>query len=72
MNTLLKSAVIAATMLSSTVAHAGGPVIIEEGNDEVIAEAPASKGALLPVLGLLVLVCLMACGSDDEPVKKPQ
>lgn len=67
MKTLLKSAVVAATLLSTTAAYAGGPVIVEEGKDEVIQEKPASSVGLLPVLGLLVLVCLVACGGNDQP-----
>lgn len=67
MKSLLKSAVIAATLLSTSVAHAGGPVIIEEGNNEVITEAPARVG-ILPILGALVLICLVACGGgSDDP-----
>lgn len=69
MKDFLKSALVAATFLSASVAHAGGPVIIEEGNDEQIAEKPASGIGILPILGALVLVCLLACGGgDDDPV----
>lgn len=65
----LKSVVVAATVLSASVAHAGGPVIIEEGNGEEIAEKPASSVGILPILGALVLVGLLVSGGgDDDPV----
>jgi hypothetical protein len=68
MRELLKSAVLAVTVLGATVAHAGGPVIIEEGNNEVIEEKTVRSAGILPVLGVLVLVCLIACGGgDDDP-----
>lgn len=66
MSNTLKAALLAVTALSASVAHAGGPVIIEEGNDELIAEAPGSRIGILPVIGALVLVCLIACGGDDD------
>lgn len=66
----LKPVVVAATVLSASLAHAGGPVIIEEGNGEEIAAKPASSVGILPVLGALVLICLIACGDDSEEEKK--
>jgi hypothetical protein len=66
MTDFLKSALVAATVLSTSMAQAGGPVIIEEGNDEQIAEKPASTIGILPILGALVLVCLVACGGGDD------
>lgn len=64
----LKPVVVAATVLSATMAHAGGPVIIEEGQgEEIVAERPASSVGILPVLGALVLLCLVACGGGDDP-----
>ena len=68
----LKPVLVAATVLSASVAHAGGPVIIEEGNGEEIAEKPASSVGILPVLGALVLVCLIVCGGDDDEVVDPK
>lgn len=64
-----KAALVAVTALSASAAYAGGPVIIEEGNDELIAENPGSRIGILPVIGALVLVCLIVCGGgDDDPV----
>ena len=72
MMNFLKPVVVAVTVLSATMAQAGGPVIIEEGQGEVVAEKPASSMGILPVLGALVLLCLVACGGgDDDPVVSP-
>ena len=67
----LKPFVVAATIMSATMVHAGGPVIIEEGQGEEIAAKPVGSGGILPVIGALVLVCLLVCGGDDDPVKAP-
>ncbi|WP_333814499.1 hypothetical protein [Tabrizicola sp.] len=68
----LKPVVVAATVLSASVAQAGGPVIIEEGQGEEIAARPASSVGILPILGALVLICLVACGGgDDDPAPTP-
>lgn len=72
MMNFLKSALLAATVLSTSIAHAGGPVLIEEGNGEEVAARPASSVGILPVLGALVLVCLIACGGGgDDPAPTP-
>lgn len=68
MMNFVKPVVLAATVLSATMAHAGGPVIIEEGQgEEIVAADPGSKVGILPILGALVLVCLIACGGGDDP-----
>lgn len=67
----LKPALVAVTILSASVAQAGGPVIVEEGNGEEVAAKPASSIGILPILGALVLVCLIACGGgDDDPASQ--
>lgn len=73
MKDLVKSALVAATVLSGSMAYAGGPVIIEEGNgEEIVAAKPASSIGILPLLGALVLVCLVACGGgEDDPAPAP-
>jgi hypothetical protein len=62
MKDFLKAGLVAATVLSATMAQAGGPVLIEEGNNELIEEAPARQMGILPLLGLVVLVGLLAGG----------
>lgn len=71
MMNFLKPVVVAATVLSATMVHAGGPVIIEEGQGEEIAAKPASSVGILPVIGVLVLLCLVACGGGDDDPEPP-
>jgi hypothetical protein len=55
-----------AVALTSSVASAGGPVIVEE---EVAVEAASPRsGWIVPVVVGLILVCAIACGSDEEEV----
>ena len=73
MRNFLTSAVLAVAVLGGSVAQAGGPVLIEEGNNEAIEANTVRSGGILPVLGALVLVCLLVCGGggdDPEPEKK--
>jgi hypothetical protein len=66
MNKLAASLAAMAVALSSSVAFAGGPVIVEE---EAAVEAAAPRsGWIVPVVVGLILVCAIACGSDDETV----
>ena len=62
----LVSAVLAASVVfGSTVAFAGGPVVIEEeGQPEAVADSPRS-GWIVPVVVGLIIVCAIACGNDD-------
>jgi hypothetical protein len=71
----LKAALVASVMLSATMAQAGGPVLIEEGNDELIEEGPVRSAGILPVLGILLLVGLAASaggGGDGDPVQSSE
>lgn len=65
MKKLLAPLLAVSLALSASTAFAGGPVVIEEGQPEVIAEAPRS-GWILPVIVGLVVICAIACGGDDE------
>ncbi len=74
MQKLLKSVVLAALVVNGSVAYAGGPVIIEEGNDELIEENTVGSVGILPVLGALLLVGLLASaggGGDPAPTPTP-
>ncbi len=71
MKEFLQAGLVASVILSATMAHAGGPVLIEEGNDELIEEGPVQSGGILPVLGILLLVGLAVSaggGGDGDPV----
>ena len=58
----------AAIVLSMSAAFAGGPVVVvEEGQPEVIKEAPSSSVGILPLLLGIVILCAVACGNDDDP-----
>jgi hypothetical protein len=51
---------------AATASYAGGPIVIEEeGQPEVVADSPRS-GWIVPVIVGLVLICALACGSDDD------
>jgi hypothetical protein len=71
MQKFLKSAVLAAMVFNGSVAYAGGPVIIEEGNDELIEENTVNSAGILPVLGALLLIGLLAGGGGDDPAPTP-
>jgi hypothetical protein len=64
--TKIASSILALTLAFSSAVSAGGPVVvIEEAQPEVVAESPRS-GWIVPVIVGLVLVCAIACGSDDD------
>ncbi len=66
MKTFAAPVLAIALALGSTAAYAGGPVVVEEeGQPEVVAENPRS-GWIVPVVVGLVLICAIACGSDDD------
>ena len=61
---------ILALAMSASTAFAGGPVVVEE--EPVVEAAEPRSGWIVPVVIGLVLVCALACGSDDdEPVQPP-
>ena len=65
MKTFVVPLLVATLALGSTTAYAGGPVIIEEeGQPEVVADAPRS-GWIVPVVVGLIVICAIACGNDD-------
>lgn len=65
MKTLVASTLAASLMLSASLAHAGGPVVVVE-EPEVVAEKPASSVGILPLLLIGVALCVALCGGDDE------
>ena len=71
MKTLAASTLALSLALTSTAAFAGGPVVIEEEYqpDVVVEETPRS-GWIVPVIIGGIILCAIACGSDDdgEPV----
>jgi predicted anti-sigma-YlaC factor YlaD len=60
----LAAALLACTLAVTSVAHAGGPVIVEDTTVE--AETPRS-GWIVPVIVGAIILCAIACGNDDEP-----
>ena len=57
---------VMALTLGSSAAMAGGPVVVvEEGQPEVVEEAPRS-GWILPVIIGAIVICAIACGDDDD------
>ena len=66
MNKFATSALALSLVMSSTAAFAGGPVVVEEeGQPEVVAESPRS-GWIVPVIVGAIILCAIACGSDDD------
>ncbi|WP_333815838.1 hypothetical protein [Tabrizicola sp.] len=66
MKKLATFALAASLALGSAPAFAGGPVVIEdEGQPEVVANAPRS-GWIVPVIIGAIVLCAIACGSDDD------
>jgi hypothetical protein len=64
MKKLVQSAVVGTMLLCGSTAFAGGPVILEEGNNEVIAEAPRSNLLVPLIIGLIVIAAVAGGGSD--------
>lgn len=62
----LTAAALALILLANAPAFAGGPVIIEE-NYEVADESANRKDWIVPVILGAIVLCAIACGSDDAP-----
>ena len=71
MKTILKVSLVAAMLMTAVAVEAGGPVIIEEGNDELIEAGTVRSGGILPLIGVLVLACLVACGKSGGGASVP-
>jgi hypothetical protein len=66
MNKIVSPILALSLALSATSAFAGGPVVVEEeGQPEVVAESPRS-GWIVPVIVGAIILCAIACGSDDD------
>jgi hypothetical protein len=64
--TKIASSILALSLAFSSAVSAGGPiVVVEEGQPEVVAETPRS-GWIVPVLIGGIILCAIACGSDDD------
>jgi predicted anti-sigma-YlaC factor YlaD len=59
----LAASLLCCTLALTSVAHAGGPVIVEDTTVE--AETPRS-GWIVPVIVGAIILCAIACGNDDE------
>lgn len=65
MKTLSSLALVAAFVASSV--QAGGPVVVIEDTEPVVEEKPASSVGVLPWLAVPLILCIVMCGSDDDP-----
>ena len=54
-----------ALALTTSVAFAGGPIVVEE--EPVVEAASPRSGWIVPVIVGLVVLCAIACGNDDDP-----
>jgi hypothetical protein len=53
-----------ALAMTASTAFAGGPVVVEE--EPVVEAASPRSGWIVPVVVGLIVICAIACGSDDE------
>lgn len=53
-----------ALAMTSSVAFAGGPVVVEE--EPVVEAASPRSGWIVPVVVGLIVICAIACGNDDN------
>jgi hypothetical protein len=63
--TKLLATTLAATLAMSSLAYAGGPVVIAD-EPEVVAQEPASSVGILPLLLVGIVLCVALCGGDDD------
>lgn len=65
MNKILAAALVSSMALSAGLAHAGGPVIVEDMT-EVVPEKAGSSVGILPIIIIGVALCAALCGGDDD------
>jgi hypothetical protein len=65
MKKLVASLTAMTLALSSSVAFAGGPVVVEE--EPVVEAASPRSGWIVPVVVGLIVICAIACGNNDDP-----
>jgi hypothetical protein len=53
-----------ALAMTASTAFAGGPVVVEE--EPVVEAASPRSGWIVPVVVGLIVICAIACGSDDD------
>jgi hypothetical protein len=53
-----------ALALSASAVYAGGPVVVEE--EPVVEAASPRSGWIVPVIVGAIILCAIACGSDDD------
>jgi hypothetical protein len=73
MKNLLGTVLSAALLLSASIAHAGGPVVVVEEPTPVVEEQAGTSGGILPLILIGIALCVALCGSDDddEPAAEP-
>lgn len=69
MKSLPTLALMAALVASSV--QAGGPVVVVEDTEPVVAEKPASSVGVLPWLAVPLILCIVMCGPDDDDTPPP-
>jgi hypothetical protein len=50
--------------MSASAVYAGGPVVIEE--EPTVEAASPRSGWIVPVIVGAIILCAIACGSDDD------
>ena len=65
MKKFLTSALASLIAISASTANAGGPVVVPEEPEVIVADPPTS-GAILPLLLVGVALCVALCGGSDD------